>query len=190
MAAKKKVVLLLNLAAIVLAGEAGGKAHEDVFAPLANAGLIEVANYDEATKVADVRATAAGIAQYQASLPPVFEIEQGVAIPAVVGRGRSSSAADKYPFEKLEIGQSFFVPDSIFDKDGEPGDAAKTMSSTVATANRRYAEEIPGETKTVKVKGEEKQVPATRQLRKFVTRAVDESEKGRGKGARVWRVEV
>lgn len=183
MAGKKKPVLLLTLAAIVLAGKKGGQAHEDVFAELANAGLVEVANYDAETKIAEVRATPAGIAQYQASLPPVFEIETDVALPPVTGRGRSSSAADKYPFDKLEIGQSFFVPNSLFDKDGEVGDAAKTMSSTVATANRRYAEEIPGETKTIKVKGEEKQVPATRQLRKFVTRAVDG-------GARVWRVEV
>ncbi len=182
MAAKKKLVLLVSLAAIVLAGEAGGKAHEDVFAELANSGLVEVANYDENTKVADVRATNAGVNAYKASLPPVFEIEDEVAIPAISGRGRTSQA-NKYPFDALGIGQSFFVPNTP-----EMPEAAKSMNSTTSTANRRYSEVIQGEFKTIVREGVEKQVPAVRALRKFICREFEHPTKG--PGARIWRVEV
>lgn len=185
MAGKKaaKVTLLTSLAAIVLAGEAGGSAHRDVFADLAGAGLVEVVSYDEVSFVGVVKATPAGIAQYQASLPPVFEIEADVEMPTIV-RGRATKASI-YPFDKLEVGQSFFVSDSVFDKDGEKGSAAKSMNSTTSTANRRYSEVIPGEFTTNK-KGES--VPATRQLRKFVCREFKHETKG--PGARIWRIEV
>jgi hypothetical protein len=179
MAGKKaaKIVLLVSLAEIVLAGENGGKAHQDVFADLANAGLVEVANYDESTGLADVRATAAGKAQYEASLPPVFEIESGVEIPKISGRGRSSQSS-KYPFDRLEIGQSFFVANSA-----EMPEAAKSMNSTTSTANRRYSEVIEGEFETNK-KGEA--VPKRRQLRKFICREYTHPTKG--VGAMIWRV--
>lgn len=186
MAGKKvnKLALLTSLAAIVLAGESGGSAHEDVFADLANKGLVEVNNesYDPQTKIATVRATEAGVTAYNASLPPSFEIEKDVAIPLISGRGRTS-AAEKYPFDQLEIGDSFFVGNSA-----EMPDASKSMNSTVSTANRRYREVVPGEFKEVDRDGQKVQVAVTRQLRKFVVRAVEDGK--RGHGARVWRVEV
>lgn len=181
MAAKKKIVLLASLAAIALAGEAGGFAHEGVFADLANKGFVEVNNesYDNTTGNAQVRITEAGLVAYKASLPPVFEIEDEVAIPLISGRGRTSQA-NKYPFDKLEIGQSFFVANSA-----EMPDAAKSMNSTTSTANRRYSEVIEGEFVKNR-KGDE--VPATRQLRKFICREFKHETKG--EGARIWRVEV
>ena len=184
MAAKKKISLLVSLAAIALAGAAGGIAHESVFADLANKGLVEVngESYDNTTGNAQVRITEAGLAAYKASLPPVFEIEADVAIPAITGRGRTSQA-NKYPFDGLEIGQSFFVPNTP-----EMPDAAKSMNSTTSTANRRYSEVIEGETKTIKRAGVEVTVAATRQLRKFICREFTHPAKGQG--ARIWRVEV
>lgn len=179
MAGKKKITLLTTLAAIVLAGEAGGKAHVDVFGDLANQGFVEVGNYDEATGVADVRATQAGVDSYYASLPPTFEIEKDVAIPPITGRGRTSQAS-KYPFDDLQVGESFFVANTA-----EMPDAAKSMNSTTSTANRRYSEVIEGEFATKK-NGE--QVPARRQIRKFICREFLHPTKG--PGARIWRVEV
>lgn len=75
-------------------------------------------------------------------------------------RNRSS----KYPFEQLQVGQSFKVMDSDFDNN----DAHSAMASAVAAANRRYSEEIEGEVTTVK-RGAQvgKEVPARRQLRLF-----------------------
>lgn len=179
MAGKKKVSLLLTLAAIALAGSAGGSAHEDVFADFANAGLVTVENYDEATKIAKVTITEAGLAACQASLPPSFEIESEVAIPTITGRGRTSQA-NKYPFDALEVGQSFFVANSA-----TMPDAAKSMNSTTSTANRRYSEVVEGEFTTNR---KNESVPVRRQLRKFICREFKHETKG--EGARIWRVAV
>ena len=96
------------------------------------------------------------------------------AIPEVKrARGRKSGQC-KYPFDALEVetNNSFFIAD----QEGKP--AIKTVSPSVAEANRRYSEEIPGETR-VNRKG--KVVPATRQMRKFIIRKVEG-------GARIFRV--
>ncbi|HEX2242711.1 MAG TPA: hypothetical protein VHK27_05575 [Gammaproteobacteria bacterium] len=115
--------------------------------------------------------TGAGEAQISGNGAGEIVIEDNVPIPAVSGRGRSGQSV--YPFDKLNVGQSFFV--------AKP---AKNLASTVSSANARFAEEIPGQFKTNKKTGQ--QVPATRQLRQFVVRSV--TEKG-VKGSRVWRVE-
>ena len=96
------------------------------------------------------------------------------AIPEVKrARGRKPGQC-KYPFDSLEVetNNSFFIPD----QEGKP--AIKTVSPSVAEANRRYSEPVEGETR-VNRKGNV--VPAARQLRKFIVRKVDG-------GARVFRV--
>lgn len=59
--------------------------------------------------------------------------------PAAKRRGNApgAGAPSKYPFDKLELGQQFFVGNSEVEK----GDAFKTMSATVSSTNRRNSEE-------------------------------------------------
>ena len=110
--------------------------------------------------------TAAPVA---AAAPSAFAIEDGFAVPTASGRGRGGNT---YPFDALNVGQSFFVPNS----EDKPN-AAKSLASTVSSATARYAEVVEGQFKTNK-KGE--QVPVTRDTRKFIVRSVEG-------GARVWR---
>jgi hypothetical protein len=68
----------------------------------------------------------------------------GAVLPASKrGSGLGGGAPVKYPFDKLEVGGSFFVP--ISEKLPNP---VKTLGSTVSSANMRYAKET-GETKEV-----------------------------------------
>lgn len=102
-----------------------------------------------------------------------YQIETS-AIPEVKrARGRKPGQC-KYPFDSLEVetNNSFFIADL------EGKSAIKTVSPSVAEANRRYSEPVEGETR-VNRKGNV--VPATRQLRKFIVRKVDG-------GARVFRI--
>ena len=115
---------------------------------------------------------------------PKFEIDVGVPMPAVsrkISTGLRAGRTPVYPFEQLEIGQSFFVADR------EGKSAHKTMASTVNSANIRYVEEIPGEVRTNR-KGNT--VAATRQLRKFKSFDTERiMEDGSvQKGARIFRV--
>lgn len=75
--------------------------------------------------------------------------------PAAKRRGNApgAGAPSKYPFDKLELGQQFFVGNSEVEK----GDAFKTMSATVSSTNRRNSEET-GETVNVEraKRGEDK----------------------------------
>lgn len=88
-------------------------------------------------------------------------------------RGRKPGQC-KYPFDALEVetNNSFFIADH----EGKP--AIKTVSPSVAEANRRYSEPVEGETR-INRKGNV--VPATRQMRKFIVRKVEG-------GARVFRI--
>lgn len=109
---------------------------------------------------------------------PNFAIETGVAVPPI---SRSGAAASIYPFDLLEVGQSFFVPAT--DDMPNPG---KSLASTVSSASKRYATQIG--TKPVTRKNRETGVEETVELpvyhydRKFMVRTVDG-------GARVWRIE-
>lgn len=108
-----------------------------------------------------------------------FAIAANVEMPSHSRGGRANSL---YPFDKLEIGQSFFVPAT----EAKPN-PAKSLASTVTSANNRYSEVIEGETR-VNRKGRE--VPATRQLREFAVRAVEDGTPwgfAGQKGAGVWR---
>lgn len=122
------------------------------------------------------RATEKGIATMNEQNTNAESSNEGAAAPvaasnfAVVadipmpGASRGGRSAETYPFDKLEKGQSFFVAAT----EAKPN-PAKSLASTVTSANERYAEEIPGETR-VNRKGNT--VPATRQIREFAVRTV------------------
>lgn len=183
---KSKAVVLFSLAAIVAAGVNGTYAPLDSVKEHVKNGFAEVNEeiVDENGNVA-VRATAAGIAEVSSknaaasTAKPVvvsgFEIESDVPVPTGSGRGRTKT--ELYPFDKLEIGQSFFVANSE-----EKPDIAKSLASTVSGATARYAVEVPGKFKLNR-KGEE--VPATEATRKFIVRA---ASKDGVDGARVFRI--
>jgi hypothetical protein len=98
---------------------------------------------------------------------PKYEIEDGF-----VKTKNARKANAKYPFDSLEVGQSFFVA----------GKEVVKMGGTVASANKRNAEVVEGETRTNK-KGVE--VPVTKQLKKF---AVNAAEKNGVKGVQIGRI--
>lgn len=78
--------------------------------------------------------------------------------------------ASKYPFDKLNVGQSFKVLDSKVDS----GNAFSAMSSAVNNANKRWSTVIPGEFETVtRGKYTGKEVEKRQQERKFEQRRVD-----------------
>lgn len=179
-------VAAVTLADIVAAGANGLYTSPAVHDALVAEGLVEInpTMTNEAGEIA-TRATQKAIdtmsnTETKTAAPTAaksgFVIEDDVAMPTSSGRGRGGNT---YPFDDLEVGQSFFVANT----EDKPN-AAKSLASTVSSATARYAEVIEGQTKTNR-KGET--VEATRETRKFVVRAVDESDKGRGKGARVWR---
>lgn len=117
---------------------------------------------------------------------PKFEIESGVELPQRTrnAAGLRAGRTPVYPFEQLEIGQSFFVPNASADKP-----AAKAMASTVAGANARYTEKLEGQSRTNR-KG--KVVDATKQLRKFKIFDTERTMQDGSvqKGARIFRVEL
>lgn len=100
-----------------------------------------------------------------------FEIETGVPVP---DRPRRSGPTGKYPFDALEVGQSFFIP-ATNDKP-EPW---KSMQSTVTAAQRRYSVEDG-----TRVNRNGDTVPNLKPVRRF---RLDKSEKDGKVGARVWR---
>lgn len=99
-----------------------------------------------------------------AAAPAVASNFAVVADIPMPGASRGGRSTETYPFDKLEKGQSFFVAAT----EAKPN-PAKSLASTVTSANERYAEEIPGETRTNR-KGNV--VPATRQIREFAVRTV------------------
>ena len=180
--AKKQIAAALaQLAAIVAAGENGCMQPESVYGPLHAEGLVEVNTAGAVDGNAPTRATPAGIAkaaegQAPAAAPaakPQFQLDSGIALPAIVGRGRTATT---YPFDEMTVGQSFFVAATA-----DKPTPAKSLASTVSSATARYAVEVPGET-VVNRKG--KTVPKMNEQRKFVVRAVEENGV---KGARIWR---
>ena len=199
-AAKKtaEIATVITLSEIVAAGANGLFTPAAVHGPLVEAGLVEInpAMVNEAGEIA-TRATQAGIESLDSGaivvdnatseansaiaetgknekVKTMFQIENDVPVPAISGRGRGGNV---YPFDQLEVGQSFFVANS----EDKPN-AAKSLASTVSSANARYAvASEDGATKTNK-KGET--VPVMVETRKFVVRSVEENGV---KGARVWR---
>lgn len=180
----KATVPFVGLAAIIAATQADSfvytskEEHDKLIAD----GLAEINTQfvNEAGFVA-TRATPKGIASMTQtnSAPTVapnvaktaFVLEDNVPMPAATGRGRLAGAT-KYPFDAMQVGQSFFVA-------VEPA----KLASTVSSAKARYSEDIPGETKTNR-KGDT--VQATRFTRNFVVR---KAEKDGVAGSRIFRTE-
>ncbi len=69
-----------------------------------------------------------------------YAIIKGAVLPEPKKRGNSfgSGAPTKYPFATMEVGDSFFEPNSRHEK----GDAVKALGSTVSSQNRKNAEPI------------------------------------------------
>jgi hypothetical protein len=86
------------------------------------------------------------------NMAPGFTIENNVPIPEVK---RGILGEPRYPFAMLEVGQSFFVP-----KSKQKPNPAKTLASTVSSANKRFE----------------------KHNKRFVIRPVEG-------GARIWRTE-
>ena len=157
-----------------------------VHTPLIEAGLVEVnpAMTNEAGEIA-TRSTQKGIetvSSTQTAAAPVaataaasgFVLEANIPMPSISGRGRTGTT---YPFDKMEPGHSFFVPNS----EDKPN-AAKSLASTVSSATARYA--VPAADGSTKANKAGEQVPVMVETRKFVVRSVEENGV---KGARVWR---
>lgn len=204
MAAKKKAtafnVEVLTAVATATAAGSNGWVNQADGKPLLDAGLILVdtqtpnpANDQERA----AKATDAGVKWLEANnkpaaapaAPSVFGIiANAVPPPSKRGSGlRNGGAPKKYPFDQLELNQSFFVPVSA-----ELPDPLKTLGSTISAANNRYAEPT-GETKKAKraVKGpdgkatkgtdgkimkEFTDVPVYKYSRKFQIRGVEKGK--------------
>jgi hypothetical protein len=160
-----------------------------------NPALIEVNTAPEAIVEgkAPVRLSEAGVAYVAANVPAVagngsdtakYQVIDGVVLPPSKRGGGRGGAPVQYPFDGLEVGQSFFVPVSA--KHPNP---VKTLGSTVSSANMRFSVET-GEMKTVertkrgkknkaeldaqgnKIK-ETVTVAVRKQTRKFTIRAIE-----------------
>lgn len=129
-----------------------------------------------------------------------FVIEDAVPLPGAKRGGRGNTI---YPFDALNVGQSFHVATTA-----ENPTPAKSLASTVSSATARYAVEVAGQTEVVtlpvyqtdaagkKVKDangnwiktgtRQETRPKMQETRKFTLRAVDASDP-KGAGARVWR---
>ena len=199
-AAKKtaEIATVITLAEIVAAGAKGLFTPAAVHGPLVEAGLVEInpAMVNEAGEIA-TRATQAGIESLDSGaivvgnatteansaiaetgktekVKSMFKIEDSIPVPTISGRGRGVNV---YPFDRLAVGQSFFVPNS----EDKPN-AAKSLASTVSSATARYA--VPAEDGSTKTNKKGEVVPVMVKTRKFVVRRAEEDGV---KGARVWR---
>ena len=159
---------------------------------LVDAGHIEVnPNIKDASGKIAARATASLLASHdtttgapEADSAPVstFVLESDIPLPPAAKGGRRD---EQYPFSKMEVGQSFFVP--VTTKYPEPW---KTFGSTVSSATRRFAEQHPTNTKKNR-KGVD--VPVLVATRKFTLRQVTKGQKypngfeEKADGARVYR---
>lgn len=130
------------------------------------------------TTVSETNSTGTAVGDAAALVAPTpavksaFTIEDSIPLPAASGRGRGGNT---YPFEQLEVGQSFFVPATT-----EKPNPAKSLASTVSSATARYA--VPAEPAATKKNDKGEDVPVMVAVRKFVVRAIDG-------GARIWRTQ-
>jgi hypothetical protein len=200
------VAATISFQDIAAAGESGIYTSAEVHMPLIEQGLVEInpALVDEsgfvATRVTqkgldslneqahDTNVHAASaivshelqndevakIPQPAQKVKTMFKIDEGVPVPHISGRGRTGT---QYPFDQLEVGQSFFVPN-----DESKPNAAKSLASTVSSATARFA--VPDESGATKLNKNGETVPVMVETRKFVVRAVTENGIS---GARVWR---
>lgn len=111
--------------------------------------------------------TAAPVAEKAAVATPAIEIESGIAMPAIT---RKSAKSSVYPFDALQVNQSFFVAETV-----------KKMASVVASATKRYSVPVEGKTRTNR-KGEQVQL-----LEKTRVFEIRNAEKDGVQGCRVFR---
>lgn len=168
---------VIGLAEIVAAGENGIYTTPAIHQTLIEQGLVEVNPEltNEAGEIA-TRATPEGIKKMSKNTVEVagFEIEEGVEMPTRSRAGRKTA----YPFDVLNVGQSFFVANT----EDKP-DAVKSMASTVSSANNRYS--VPSEDGATRINRKGEEVPVMVQTRRFECRPADKDGE---QGARVWRV--
>ncbi len=197
--AKKPKAVSVNVAVLTAIANAGdnGRVSKADGEPLVAAGLIQVDTTNlDAQGNALARATDAGN-QYLNNLnsgeekgKPMFGIMKGIPIPeSQRGNKKGAGAPAKYPFETMEVGDTFFVGNSQV----KNGDASKSLASTVSQQNMQYRTET-GETETKErtKRGEKNKavldaegnkvketvtVPVYKQTRKYVSRAVKASAK-------------
>lgn len=185
--AKLTKKLMEALTAIVAAGANGMFTSPAVHKPLVKEGFVEINPSMTNDDGIATRATQAGIdflspaagsefgnEETAAGSASNFVLEDSVPVPAASGRGRT---ANTYPFDKMEVGQSFFVPNT----EKKPN-AAKSLASTVSSATNRYA--VPKEPAETRTNRKGREVPVMVETRKFIVRSVEENGVA---GARVWR---
>ncbi len=196
----KTVTPGLNLAllGVIVAATNAGSFHyvsQTDGQPLLDAGLIEInTGMVNDQKEAAARSTDKGNEMVnggsndtttQAPASSGFALITNAEPPKVTRKGGGGGQKAKYPFEQMEIGNSFFVG-NYQDKDG---DAKGTLDATVANWNEKYKEPT-GETKTVTrvVRGKDRKtvfngdgskqmetvtIPVKKSLRKFIARSVE-----------------
>lgn len=114
----------------------------------------------DATKVR-CRITSAGASFLTNHVNPLNEIKEnptvsnfgiidGAVLPVSKRGGGGGGAPIKYPFDQLQVGQSFFVPATA-----KLPNPLKTLGSTISSANIRYADKI-GEKEVTRAKRGEK----------------------------------
>lgn len=103
-------------------------------------------------------------AQEQETETDGFVIHSGVTLPT-----KKKVKKEKYPLDKLEVGQCIFV-----EKTKECANPAKSVANSVAHANKKY-EEQQG-TKIEKKKGEEKEVPNMVRTRNYKAHTVKKGD--------------
>lgn len=161
------------LNAIVEAGAAGTFYPEAKLKKLIEAGYVEVNTSVTNENGMAVRATEAGIAAVQEQSNEAGEASKqdtvviAKAVPMPEAKRGPSAGNSKYPFDTMEVNDSFFIPATE-----ETPEPAKKRASTVTSANARYARPCPeGRTKTNRA-GDE--VPVLVYDRKFAIRPVED----------------
>ena len=157
----------INPAMVNEAGEIATRATQACIESLGSGAIV----VDNATSEANSEIAETGKTEKVKSM---FKIEDSIPVPTISGRGRGVKV---YPFDQLEVGQSFFVAN-----DESKPNAAKSLASTVCSATARYA--VPAEDGSTKTNKKGEVVPVMVETRKFVVRSVEEDGV---KGARVWR---
>lgn len=166
------------LKSVVAAGPNGTYGPENEAKAFVDAGFMEMnPNLRNADGLVAVRATQAGVDEVGGAddANKGFEVTKfgdDVLEEAKNRKRAGGTRTSKYPFDSLnEVGDGFFIPAT--EKMPEP---AKSMSSAITNAQKRYAEETgKTETKPVYEKNEdgervqvgEKEVPVMRNTREF-----------------------
>lgn len=107
-----------------------------------------------------------------------FKITKGVELPAI-RRRVGEATGSRYPFDTMEVGDSFHVPSSDAMKN-----PAKSLASSVTAANRRYSVKAEGQHKTHKGNMIDNYTYVRNYTIRAVTKAGGDPD---GDGARIWR---